>query len=76
LPEDMEDQWPEVWFGETGGQEDWRDYDDDDDADLDDDELPETPPDVEMMLGFDPLEEHDADTDTKLDAIVNLIEKR
>ena len=49
---------PNVYFGDVTKQRpDWREVPDD--PDPDDEELPETPPELVMILGFDPKDDPD-----------------
>ena len=51
----MTEQLPDVHWGSADAKPaDWRNAPDE--VDPDDEELPETPPDVVAMLGFDPLD--------------------
>ena len=47
---------PDIHYGTAEGElPDWR-KSEDDDEDPDDEELPETPPEIIEILGFDPLD--------------------
>ena len=58
----------DVYFGSADykPKHDWRDKPDTD-PDPDDEELPVTPPDVVAILGFDPLDWEDDETENSAD---------
>jgi len=65
-PDHIDDpDFPNAHWGNIGNPlPDWRAIDQEDDAD-DDRELPETPPDVIAILGFDPLDEIEDGTEAE-----------